>query len=182
MLAVVDSKIDAVNYLLDNSADFFLRSQSGENLLYFASEAGNVTIIETVLSRGLDVDCKDSDGATPLMLTVVDSKIDAVNYLLDNTADFFMTSQSGENLLYFASEAGNVTIIETVLSRGLDVDCKDSNGTTPLMLAVVDRCRKLSFRQQRRFLYDEPIGRKFTLLRFIWWLCRRHHKDAVTWS
>ena len=34
------------------------------------------------------------------------------------------------NLPHFASEGGNVAIIKTMLSRGLDINSKDSNGDT----------------------------------------------------
>ena len=39
------------------------------------------------MSRGLDVDSKDSGGRTPLMVAAVCGKIEAVNYLLDKGAD-----------------------------------------------------------------------------------------------
>ena len=52
-----------------------------------ASEGGNVAIIETMLSRGLDINSKDSDGDTPLMIAAVSGKMEAVNYLLRKGAD-----------------------------------------------------------------------------------------------
>lgn len=81
MLAVVDSKIDAVNYLLDNTADFFLRSQSGENLLHFASYGGNVAVITKMVSLGLDVNSKDLFRRTPLEIAQQNGKMEAANFL-----------------------------------------------------------------------------------------------------
>ena len=36
---------------------------------------------------------------------------------------------------------GNVAIIETMLSRGLDINSKDGNGDTPLMIAAFSLAR-----------------------------------------
>ena len=49
------------------------------------------------MSRGLDVDSKDSGGSTPLMLAAVCGKIEAVNYLLDKGADPSIRNQLGKN-------------------------------------------------------------------------------------
>ena len=83
-------------------------------------------IIETLISRGLDVDSKDSIGITPLMWAAACGKIEAVNYLLNKEADPCIGDQVGNNSLHVASQGGNVTIIETLMSRGLHVDSKDS--------------------------------------------------------
>ncbi|XP_078346985.1 uncharacterized protein LOC144632255 isoform X5 [Oculina patagonica] len=108
-------------------------------LLKSAIQGGNVTIIEMVLARGLDVNSKDSNGNTPLMIAAFCGKMEAVNYLLDKGADLSLTGQYGRNSLHFASEGGNVTVIETMLSRGLDVNSKDCYGNTPLMIAAWKR-------------------------------------------
>ncbi|XP_078347045.1 uncharacterized protein LOC144632297 [Oculina patagonica] len=116
-------------------------TQSTENedwkLLNSAIQGGNVTIIEMVLARGLDVNSKNSDGDTPLMIAALSGKIEAVNYLLDKGADLSLTGEYGRNSLHWASQGGNVAIIETMLSRGLDVNSKNSNGNTPLMIAAL---------------------------------------------
>ena len=49
------------------------------------------------MSRGLDVDSKDSTGSTPLMLAAACGKIEAVSYILDKGADPSIRDQSGVN-------------------------------------------------------------------------------------
>ena len=87
------------------------------------------------MSRGLDVDSKDSEGSTPLMLAAACGMIEAVNYLLDKGADPCIGDQLGRNSLHAASEGGNVAIITKMLSLGLDVNSKDFAGCTPLKIA-----------------------------------------------
>jgi len=40
-----------------------------------------------MLSRGFDINAKDSRGNTPLMIAASSGKMEAVNYLLDKGAD-----------------------------------------------------------------------------------------------
>ena len=51
-----------------------------------ASYGGNVAIIETMLSRGLDINSEDNDGNTPLMIATASGKAEAVEYLLNRGA------------------------------------------------------------------------------------------------
>jgi len=63
-----------------------LKGKYGRNLLHRASKGGNVAIIETMLSRGLDINARDSEGNTPLSLAVSGGKAEAVEYLLNRGA------------------------------------------------------------------------------------------------
>ena len=89
-----------------------------------------------MLSRGLDINSRDSDGDTPLMIAAFSGKMEAVNYLLDKGADASLKGQYERNLLHHASYGGNVVIIETMLLRGFDINSRDSYGDTSLMIAA----------------------------------------------
>ena len=77
---------EITNYLLDEGADPSLKGQYGRNLLHRASEGGNVAIIETVLSRGFDINSKDNNGFTPLMIAAAVGEAEAVKYLVSRGA------------------------------------------------------------------------------------------------
>ena len=51
------------------------------NSLSSAVQTGNFAIIEDMLSRGLDINTKNNDGNTALILAALTGKRDAVNYL-----------------------------------------------------------------------------------------------------
>ena len=89
-----------------------------------------------MLSRGLDLNSRDSDNKTPLMIAACNGKMEAVNYLLEKGADPSLRDKFGRNSLHDASDGGNVTIIETILSRGLDINSRDSDNNTALMIAA----------------------------------------------
>ena len=117
------------------------KDQNDENELHGASQGGNVAIIEKLFSLGLDINSKDSEGNTPLMIAAFTGKMEAVTYLFDKGADASLKGKYGRNLLQNASWGGNVAIIKTMLSRGFDINSKDSNGDTPLMIAAL--CGKM---------------------------------------
>ncbi|PFX13327.1 putative ankyrin repeat protein [Stylophora pistillata] len=119
-------------------ADPFAKRQFGRNSLHFASQGGNVTVIETIMSDGLNIDSRDGDGNTPLLLAAANGKVEAVNHLLVKKANPFVKGQFGRNSLHFASQGGNVTVIETIMSDGLNIDSRDGDGNTPLLLAAAN--------------------------------------------
>ena len=65
---------------------------AGRICLHYATQGGDVTIIEKFLSCGRDIESNDVEGKTPLMLAGANGHIDAVKFLLQKSA-----SQSDKN-------------------------------------------------------------------------------------
>ena len=108
----------------------------GWNLLHSASEGGDVSIIETMLSRGFDVNSRDSLGTTPLMVAAAKGEMQAVDFLLLKGADLSLTTDIGRNLLHAAVEGGNVAIVKRMFSQNIPIDSSDNDGVTSLMIAA----------------------------------------------
>ena len=107
------------------------------NLLHSASEGGDVAIIETMLSLGLDIDSRDSFGTTPFLVAAASGKMQAVNFLLVKGADLSLTTYKGRNLLHAAAEGGKVSIVQTLLSQSnIAIDSRDDDEITSLMIAA----------------------------------------------
>lgn len=138
MIAAFQNKLEVVKYLLSKGADPLLKTKLGRNVLLIASQYGSIAVLEQLLSV-VDINSRDDEGNTPLMVAAACANVQAVNYLLEKDADVLLTGQSGWSLLHFASHGGNVAIIETILSKGLDIDIKDNYGqdVTPLAVAVL---------------------------------------------
>ena len=69
----------------------------------------------------------------------------AFQMLLQNGADPSLKDNGGFSLLYYAAEGGNTSIINELLSLGLDIDSRRNNGVTPLMTAAMED-KKMLFR------------------------------------
>ncbi|XP_078382491.1 uncharacterized protein LOC144665187 isoform X1 [Oculina patagonica] len=108
------------------------------NSLHDAAEDGDVTKIESLLSRGFSVDCRDGRGITPLMVAAARGKLQAVEYLLAKGANPSLEDNNGWNSLHYASYSGNPDIIELMLSHVPSIDSITNRGVTALMLAAAN--------------------------------------------
>ncbi|KAL9961109.1 hypothetical protein ACROYT_G029998 [Oculina patagonica] len=116
--------------------DFVDKDKNEWNSLHDAAEDGDVTKIESLLSRGFPIDSRDDDGITPLMVAAYSDKLQAVEYLLAKGANPSLENNDGWNLLHSASQGGNPVIIELMLSHVPSIDSINNEGSTALMLAA----------------------------------------------
>ena len=121
----------------------FKEKNKGWNFLHSAAQGGDVAIIETMLSLGLDTDSRGSDGTTPLMVAAASGKEQAVAFLLSKGAEPSLINNIGRNLLHAAAEGGNTSIVETVLSYGIDIDSRDNEQVTSLIIAASENHKEV---------------------------------------
>jgi truncated hemoglobin YjbI len=119
---------------------------AGRTLLHEAAAAGNLTILEVLLSLGADANANDGGGHTPLYsvgnecafagggnivraLIRAGAKVDANDGAKHCTA------------LHMAARRGNVEVAEALLDCGADMEACDSLGETPLRRSA--NCNKI---------------------------------------
>ncbi|KAL9961131.1 hypothetical protein ACROYT_G030022 [Oculina patagonica] len=119
-------------------SDFVDKDKNEWNSLHSAAEDGDVTKIESLLSRGISVNSRDDQGATPLMKAALNDKLQAVEYLLTKGANPPLENNNGWNLLHCASGGGNPVIIELMLSHVPSIDSINNEGVTALMIAAAN--------------------------------------------
>ena len=106
-------------------------------LLHVALCHNLVSVINTILERGIEVDFRDDLGRTPLSYAAQQGNQAAVKEFLDrpevnpNSQD-----QLGRTPLFYAVTSKNETITKLLLDRDIDADLKDSNEWTPLSYAA----------------------------------------------
>ena len=82
MVAADQDKQNAFEMLIQNGADPSLKMDNGYSLLHFAAQGGNTSIINKLISLGLDIDLKDFYGKTPLIIAIEKNNSNAVKLLL----------------------------------------------------------------------------------------------------
>ena len=82
------------------------------------------------MDRGADIESKNMNGYTPLMMASTSNRLNIVEFLLDNGANIDSKSNDGyTSLICAASERRDcVNIIKTLLNRGADSKIKDNYG------------------------------------------------------
>ena len=90
--------------------------------LIAAAKRGALPEIKRLLDQGAQVNAKDKDEVTPLMLASENGRLDIVQTLLDKGADVNVKDSYGMSALMLASQqAGNLGVVQALLAKGADV-------------------------------------------------------------
>jgi|GEM_PF-1112621 len=106
--------------------------------LYEASAGGRIDEIETLLSRGADVNSVVRGDGTPLLGAARRGHIDAVQFLLDRGADPNVTVGGDGSPLIGAAANGYGEVIALLLDRGADPNLSVQFDGSPLIVAAAE--------------------------------------------
>jgi hypothetical protein len=81
---------------------------------------GNMALIQQVIAHGANVNAKDEEGRTPLMLAAGSEYFspETIQLLIDKGADLNAQSEGGETALDFAKRAGQAAVVELLAKAG----------------------------------------------------------------
>ncbi|MHB1516100.1 MAG: ankyrin repeat domain-containing protein [Acidiferrobacteraceae bacterium] len=118
--------------LLPNGATIEVPRSSvayGAVALFNAILKGRVSMVESLLRHGVDVNVPNTDGTTALMLAVSRGNADIVRLLLARKTDPYATNQSGETVFTIAERGTNPEI--AALLRRFDRSKRGKARSTP---------------------------------------------------
>ena len=114
-------------------------NQQWEETLQIAPEQGTAAIRTLLVENGVDVNAKNKNGMTPLLLTCTNKYIcsDVVPILLKCGALINLMDEEHNSALHYASdsEEDNQLIMNLLINYGVDVNAQNKYGTTALQLA-----------------------------------------------
>lgn len=111
------------------------RNLAGKTALHEAARTENMPFLRTLAAAGADVNAVDETGKTSLIDAIQGGGANAVAFLIDKGASPALQDMYGRNALHEAVEAGNPAIIAAVRAAGGNPLSRDSYGKTPLSLA-----------------------------------------------
>ena len=91
--------------------------------------------VADALDAGANVNTKDNDGRTSLILASRHGHTEIVTMLLANGADVNAKNNDGWTALIVASFYGHTEIVTMLLEKGADVNAKNNDGYTALIMA-----------------------------------------------
>jgi len=144
-------------YISGNTPELFLENTKGKILviLYrgmFKSEYDETfTIFDAVknsdqeslkkfFENGEDINKRNSDEWTLLMIALRGGNADIAKYLIDKGADINIKSDLGWTALMFAVKYKELEIAKTLIKKGADINAELSNGWNALFLALRYGC------------------------------------------
>lgn len=132
--ALLEKGADANAKFNPRSASTLLHIVAG----YSFSET-QLPTLNLLLAHGADLEAKDKNGQTPLVIAICRSqRVETVRYLLDRGADLHVRDKYGRTPLVVAVQKhGSESIVALLLEKGADVEAKDYvHGRTALMVAA----------------------------------------------
>ncbi|WP_310412927.1 ankyrin repeat domain-containing protein [Chamaesiphon sp. OTE_8_metabat_110] len=151
--AIEHKQVEIVKYLLENGANIYTLNSNSWAPIHEAINmpcgddkdcARRTQIIMYLLDYKTDINLKGSDGSTLLMSAVKSQDVKLVKYLLERDADPQpLTTENQYSLWHtFANSGGKFKQTETtwiaqqLMLTKLDINQTDSQGNTPLHLAI----------------------------------------------
>ncbi|WP_395374453.1 ankyrin repeat domain-containing protein [Marinicella sp. W31] len=130
------------SFLLQNDADIEFRSNNGSTALSSAIMSNSRAVIELLMQRGADTNACGPGGYAYATLAAAQWNESSLSQLFEYKADLSVTDNNGTSLLHTTAMAAeyytNVikakNTFQFLLNKGLDINCKDNDGNTPLLI------------------------------------------------
>ncbi|KAJ9516825.1 hypothetical protein QJQ45_027236 [Haematococcus lacustris] len=114
-----------------------LSNTKGWTPLHSAVSAGHEPVVKELLKLGADVNSLTAGRRTPLHYAASKGWLALITLLLHHGADVTVQDNTGSTALHRAASAGKVEAARLLIETGrAQVDARDKQGSTPLMVAV----------------------------------------------
>ena len=177
-LSLASANGDAVTVarLLDAGADPNTSLPDGETVLMTAARTGNVAVIRALVARGANVRARERrKGQDALMWAAAENNAAAVTALIEAGADRDSRSNGGAFTPFlFAVRGGHLDSSRALLDAGVDVNQPLTDGTSPLVLAVMNAHYELAGLLLERGANPNADAQGWAALHQIAW-SRRHN-------
>ena len=140
-IAAIKNHKSIARYLLVNGADTSAQDITGATPLHEAVRYGDIDIAKALLENGADANAEDNLGKTPVMLIIPDREQDAMyRLLIAYKADVAKKDAYGDTVLHTATMASlSPAVLELLVAGGADVNARNKDGVSPLLIAVQKR-------------------------------------------
>ncbi len=132
-------ELGACKKLLEYGAEANQLDSKGLSTFYYAIYHENLDIFELLVTdfceKGGDIDFRDANGMTLLMIASKLNNVRAVNILLKAKASINLIDLLGNSAIIYAVAFGNKELVTTLQENGADFACVGQYGNTPLLVA-----------------------------------------------
>lgn len=135
--AVVNVNTNVLEIFLSKGADIGVLGSQNETALHWAMEPHLLDTFTWLLVLNIiDVDAKDTQGRTPLLMAAALGYVEHCTLLLDHGADIEISDSCSTTPLIVAATEGHLKVVQLLLDCGASVGAKDEKGRDSLSYAV----------------------------------------------
>ena len=170
-IAAIAGNAAIVEQLLQSGADPNTATPEGETALMAAARTGDPSSVRMLVTRGADVNAREGwKGQTALMWAAAENNVAAMKVLLEAGAEIDARSKSGAfTPLLFAVRAGRIEACRLLLDAGVNVNEPMTDGTSPLVLAIINAHYELASVLLEKGANPRADGQGWTALHQIAW-------------
>ena len=134
--AVSGDDLTLVSHLLERGADVSLVDTKGRPPLSYLTNGENcLSICNSLVSAGADLDHEDDDGNTIMLRHAALSNTKALRVLLNKGADLHKTDRQGKTCLQLAARYCIIDMMQLLIDEGADVEASSMSSAPPLLQA-----------------------------------------------
>lgn len=135
--AVESNSLEEVERLVqENPGLLSARNDRYCDPLTVAVIAGNLDIMEYLLSQGADINTLDREGSNLMHNAAANGHYDAVTFLYEKGFDINAVDGNGNTPLLFAVTQDNIELIQFLIENGADLQAENTNGTNVLLNSI----------------------------------------------
>ncbi|KAB1271757.1 Fibronectin type 3 and ankyrin repeat domains protein 1 [Camelus dromedarius] len=132
-----------VKILVSNGTDVNLRNGSGKDStesLMLACYAGHLDVVKYLRRHGASWDTRDLGGCTALHWAVDGGHCGVIEWMIQDGCEVDVVDACSRwtPLMRVSAVSGNQKVASLLIDAGADVNVKDKDGKTPLMVAVLN--------------------------------------------
>lgn len=117
----------------------FLQIMNGDYEAYLSAACrGDFLTTAALLKKGIQVDARDLNGRTGLMLAASRGHTPVVEQLLHHHANINLNDEKHNAALHYAAKGNNLYALKLIFNQTKNIESKNKKGETPLMIA----CKK----------------------------------------
>jgi ankyrin repeat protein len=99
---------------------------------------------EYFVSKGADIELRDKNGLTPLILAAICNHGEMVDLLITAGADMEARDENGSTALIHATLNDHNAIVKRLVSRGANVNMKNKYAESPVSIALSRGCHEMA--------------------------------------
>jgi ankyrin repeat protein len=108
-----------------------------DQILFAAVGTGNLDMVVTAVEKGANVNARNANNATPLLLAAADKRYEITKYLVEKGADINAKGpMDATPLMISLCGKGSDNLAEYLISKGVDVKAAGNEGFTAVHLAA----------------------------------------------
>lgn len=128
-----------LEFLIQHGFDVNRKDKRKIAAIHYLAQSGSYDALNSIIEAGANINAKDGNGNTPLILSISRNRPRNTTLLLDHGADVNIVNRLKKNALMTIAPKKQITNLLRILALTKNVDAQDRDCNTALMGAAYDK-------------------------------------------